>query len=114
MRSCSGPEALVGPIPVAPVAAAASLEMTLGPNPTASATRIAFRLEHDADVKLELFDPQGRQIGTLLETRMPAGPVQATWNLRDRSGRTVEPGLYFARLQALGRVVLTRVTVVSP
>jgi beta-lactamase superfamily II metal-dependent hydrolase len=114
VRSCSGPEALVGPIPVAPVAAAASLEMTLGPNPTASATRIAFRLEHDADVKLELFDLQGRQIGTLLETRMPAGPVQATWNLRDRSGRTVEPGLYFARLQALGRVVLTRVTVVSP
>jgi beta-lactamase superfamily II metal-dependent hydrolase len=115
IRSCSGPEALIGPIRVeAAGLAAAELALRVAPNPAGAATRFEFALDREAEVKLEVFDLQGRLVATPLAGRQPAGPVRAGWDLRRDAGGAVEPGLYFARLQALGRTLYSRVTVIAP
>jgi len=115
VRSCSGPEALVGPIRVeaAGAAAIAELALRIAPNPASGGTHFEFALDREADVTLELFDLQGRRIATPIAGRLPAGPVRAGWNLRRDDGGAVDPGLYFARLQTLGRTLIRRVTVVA-
>jgi beta-lactamase superfamily II metal-dependent hydrolase len=112
-RACSGPEALVGPIRVEASAGATRLDLGVSPNPAAGSTRFEFALERGADVTLEVFDLQGRKVATPMSGHFAAGAVRADWNLRDGAGKAVEPGLYFARLQTLGRTLYTRVTVVA-
>jgi beta-lactamase superfamily II metal-dependent hydrolase len=117
VRSCAGPEALVGPIRVeaaaATTGATAELALRISPNPAAGGTHFEFALDRDADVTLEVFDLAGRRVATPIAGRLPAGPVRAGWNLRRDDGSTAEPGLYFARLQTLGRTLFSRVTVVA-
>ena len=117
VRSCSGPEALVGPIRVesasATTGATAELALSISPNPAAGGTHFEFALDREADVTLEVFDLAGRRVATPIAGRLPAGPVRAGWNLRRDDGGTAEPGLYFARLQTLGRTLFSRVTVVA-
>ena len=52
-------------------------------------------------VSLELFDVNGRRIRTLLQgDRVAAGSHRARWDGCDASGRSVSPGIYFAKLVA--------------
>ena len=114
VRGCSGPEALVGPIRIdAADVAAAELAVRVAPNPVQHAARFDFALERADDVRLDIFDLQGRRIATPLAAHRSAGMVTATWNLHRDTGGRVEPGLYFARLQAMGRTLYRRVTVVA-
>src|SRR5262249_39236839 len=114
VRGCSGPEALVGPIQVDASAGAGGLALSVSPNPAAGGTSFEFALDRAADARLEIFDLAGRRGATPLSGRPSAGAVRAGWNLKDVAGRAVEPGLYFARLQTLGRTFYARVTVVAP
>jgi hypothetical protein len=97
----------------AQASAAERIELTASPNPAVGGTTLEFALARDADVKLEVFDVQGRLVATPLAGRQPAGAVRASWNLRDAAGRDVLPGLYFARLETLGHVQYARVTVLT-
>ena len=114
VRGCSGPEALIGPIRVEAMGAATkSLTFDVSPNPATRATRFEFALDRAADVRLDVFDLQGRRVATPFAGHHAAGGVTANWNLRRDAGGAVEPGLYFARLQTLGRTLYRRVTVVA-
>ena len=113
-RACSGQEALVGPIRVEATATSSRIDLTVSPNPAAGGTHFEFALDRDADATLEIFDLQGRRIATPFSGHQRAGSVRAGWNLRGADGRRVLPGLYFARLQALGRTLYARITVVAP
>lgn len=115
VRSCSGPEQLVGPIRIEASGAGVTTELALriAPNPAAGGTRFEFALDRAADVKLEIFDLAGRRIATPLAGRMPAGTVRAGWDLKRDGGGAALPGLYFARLETLGRTLYSRVTVVA-
>ncbi len=114
VRSCSGSEALIGPIQVEATArSTAGLALRVGPNPAITAASFEFALEQDADVTLEVFDLQGRHVATPLAGRQPAGPVHAGWDLHRADDGSIEPGVYFARLRALGRTLYSRLTVVA-
>lgn len=114
VRGCSGPEAMIGPIRVeAMVAATKVLALDVAPNPAARSTRFEFVLDRAADVRIDVFDLQGRRVATPLVGHRPPGTVRAGWNLSRDSGERVEPGLYFARLETLGRTLYQRVTVVA-
>ena len=65
-----------------------------------------------AHAKLDIFDVSGRRIATPFEGGVKPGMQHVDWNLGGEHGR-VEPGIYFARLQGLGRTVFTRVTVIE-
>ncbi|MGH7731472.1 MAG: FlgD immunoglobulin-like domain containing protein, partial [Candidatus Eiseniibacteriota bacterium] len=52
------------------------------------------------EVRLEIFDPQGRIVSTLATGPLPAGRHARTWDARDRSGRLAPAGVYLARLSS--------------
>jgi flagellar hook assembly protein FlgD len=61
-----------------------------------------------AEVTLVIFDASGRRIVDLARGRWEAGDHPIPWDGRDRSGHEVSSGLYFARLEALGRTLNVR------
>lgn len=71
------------------------------PNPFNPKTTLRYALPHAAQVRLEIFDVQGRCIRRLVD-RQQDGPAhyQVEWDGRTDSGRRVSSGVYFYRLEA--------------
>ena len=74
------------------------------PNPARSGASIPFALQHDAAVRLAIYDLRGARVRTLLDARLSAGEHHAVWDGRDDSGRPVAPGMLFVKLDANGGV----------
>ena len=81
--------------------------MSASPNPFNPATTIAFELASPGDVSITVYDVSGRMIQSLVNSHMPKGMHEVTWNGRDRIGATVASGVYFYKLVA-GDVLETR------
>ncbi|GAJ10912.1 unnamed protein product, partial [marine sediment metagenome] len=64
-------------------------------NPT---TTIRFELPKAAKVYLVIYDILGREVTRLKQEQLGAGYHQVLWNSRDRAGRDLASGIYFARL----------------
>jgi subtilisin family serine protease len=100
----------------APVAAPGALLARLrpnDPNPFTQQTRLRYELAAPAAVRLQIFDPAGRLVRTLVSGPQPAGLYEALWDGRDARARALPPGLYFSRLQAgdaheTGKLILMR------
>ena len=73
------------------------------PTPFATSTLIAYELYTAANVRLVVYDAQGRSVRTLVDgaTQFP-GSYGVTWDGRDDGGRPVAAGVYFYRLQGPG------------
>jgi len=84
------------------------------PNPFrgASATRIAFGLPEDGSVRIRIFDTRGSVVATVADGFYPAGSYEVPWNGRGSDGTRVSSGLYFYRLEALGKVLSRKILVV--
>jgi hypothetical protein len=65
------------------------------PNPFNPVTRIAFNLGNAGHARLDIFDPAGRLVKTLVDGNLPAARHEVTWDGRDGSGRQVSSGVYF-------------------
>ena len=61
---------------------------------------VRFSLSSEQNIALDIFDPQGRKVRSLLQGSLPAGAREVEWNGRDDSGRRAESGVYYVRLQA--------------
>lgn len=83
------------------------------PNPAREGSRMRFGLPRESDVNLTIYDVRGRRVRDILSARVPAGEHSASWDLRDRSGNRAPYGIYFARLNAAGRV-FSRTIVLAP
>jgi hypothetical protein len=70
------------------------------PNPFNPSTTIAFDLPREADIELKVFDVIGREVATLVKTRMKAGKHEALFD-----GNSLSSGIYFCRLAAEGHVM---------
>ncbi len=115
-RSCSGPEGLIGPIRVAArsaTPAGGALVFYAAPNPAQATTRFSFNVSRDGFVRLDIFDLAGRRIATPFAGVASAGTASAEWSLDRAQGGRVGAGIYFARLEGLGRTLITRVTVLE-
>jgi len=78
-----------------------------GSNPAVNEALFAFTLQRAAQVRLDVYSVTGRRVATLADGAFEAGAHTARWV------RPAAPGVYFARLRALGesrvvRVVVTR------
>lgn len=69
------------------------------PNPFAAATTIRFDLPKGEQVRLEIFDAQGRRVARLANGWYPAGFHAVEWDRRGEGGR-LQPGVYLYRIQA--------------
>jgi len=72
------------------------------PNPFNPVTRIAFNLGNAGHARLDIFDPAGRLVKTLVNGNLPAARHEVTWDGRDGSGRQVSSGVYFYSITADG------------
>lgn len=83
------------------------------PSPARARTTFHLALPRQDEVRIEILDVTGRAVKTLANDLMPAGESRLTWDLRDRFGGRVTPGVYFARASFLGRQWVRRVVVVQ-
>jgi hypothetical protein len=70
------------------------------PNPFLGRTSLDLALPFAGRVDLRVVDVSGRVIRTLVNGARPAGAERIVWDGRDRAGRRVAAGVYFARLRA--------------
>jgi hypothetical protein len=89
-----------------PRAATAALALPR-PNPARDGVDLAFVLPAAGNVRVRLFDVNGRIVRTLVDRSLPAGQTIVRWDRRTASGDRAAPGLYFVELRA-GDVHLTR------
>ena len=82
------------------------------PNPSSGRTTFTYTLPREGQVRLQLFGANGRVVRTLESGARSAGIHAVRWDGRDDSGRRAAPGVYFARLEAGGRMLRQMLTVV--
>jgi len=70
------------------------------PNPFNPSTTIRYHLPRASRVKLQVYNPLGQVVRTLVEAQQPAGRYTVQWDGRDDSGRQLPAGVYFYRLKA--------------
>ena len=92
----------IAPMPRAPAAGALGRAW---PNPFRPTTTIPFRLDEDAEVRIDIWDLSGRRVRELVTARARAGDHQAVWDGRDDAGRKLSNGAYFYRMTLDGRPV---------
>ena len=77
------------------------------PNPLRDRTRFTFSLAQDADVRLAVYDVQGREVAVLADGRLAAGAHEATFE-----AGALPAGVYLWRLSTGDRTETGRLTVV--
>lgn len=77
------------------------------PNPFNPTTSIEFNLPRASHVTLTIFNILGQKVIDLVNSTLSAGNKQIGWNGTDQSGRTMESGIYFYRIDA-GEFSMTR------
>lgn len=78
------------------------------PNPFNPATVISFDLPSAADVRLTVYDINGREAATLLNTRLEAGAHQVTFDASQLAG-----GVYFYMLETDGHCFTQKMTLLK-
>ncbi|NOT32777.1 MAG: T9SS type A sorting domain-containing protein [Candidatus Eisenbacteria bacterium] len=84
------------------------------PNPFADRVVLRFEVASPTRGSLRIFDLRGREVARPRDGEWPAGLAAVAWDGRDRDGRSLPSGLYFARLKLANgsesstRLVLTR------
>ncbi|MBK7369468.1 MAG: immune inhibitor A, partial [Candidatus Eisenbacteria bacterium] len=105
------------PAPVAVGGAARVSRLTLapiGPNPARTRARLSFATAESGPVTLDVLDVQGRNVYTRTESVVAGADgsrFEWGWDLGDRTGRRVAPGLYLVRLRTRSQEALQRVVV---
>ncbi len=72
------------------------------PNPFNPTTSIRYELKSRTDVRIQIYDVQGRLVNTLVSESKDAGSYEATWNGVDSNGKAVGSGSYFVRMRSGG------------
>ncbi len=72
--------------------------LTVFPNPIDSEAEIRFTLQEKADIQLQIFSPEGRQVATVFQGKQGKGVHSLQWDGRDGNGTVLSPGIYILRL----------------
>lgn len=69
------------------------------PNPFRTGTNIKFRLDDQSNIKLMVYNCQGKLIDELMNSKIPAGNHHFQWFGKDQSGILAPAGIYIIVLQ---------------
>jgi len=82
------------------------------PNPFSDKTTISFNLQEESIVSLDIFNIEGRNIRTLINSKLKSGNHDFIWNGTDNRGNVVSEGVYFYRLRTESNSTTRKVLVV--
>lgn len=71
----------------------------IAPNPSAGSATILFRLPVAGVARMDLHDPQGRLVATLVDEVLPAGEHTIAWSGHDARGAHLPAGVYLLLLR---------------
>jgi hypothetical protein len=82
------------------------------PNPFNPETAFEIRLPESGRVRLTVFDGRGAVVRTVAQTALRAGVRRVAWDGRDDRGLAAPSGVYTIRIEAGGRAVLRKATLI--
>jgi hypothetical protein len=83
------------------------------PNPAGIYARIRFSLLRPGRVMLRVYDITGRQVATLIDGELRAGPHEAKWAGRDDDGHALGNGVYLYELSQGGQRLSRRMILIQ-
>ena len=83
------------------------------PNPFNPTTTIGYSITGTNHVTVGVYDITGRLVRTLVDEAKVAGPHSVMWDGRDTNGIVVATGIYFVRLESVGRVATQKIVVLK-
>jgi hypothetical protein len=83
----------------------------IGPNPARGPVHVDFSLPTRGQARVTVYGIQGNRVRMLVDSEREPGTQRLTWDGRDEHGRLAPAGLYFVKLQALGRSATRSVVV---
>jgi len=83
------------------------------PNPCNPKTTVNFNLPRTSAVRLSIHDIAGHEVAVLLSGEREAGSHSVVWEGRDQAGRALPSGVYFARIDAGGRIEAQKVVLLK-
>jgi hypothetical protein len=83
------------------------------PNPFNPSTKIIFFVTTKSNIKLVIYDLLGRQIRTLVDRIVAAGPQSVSWDGRDTQGKTVSSGVYFYSVEHSGQRITKQMVLIK-
>ncbi len=95
----------VEPLPASP-------QLVAAPTPFNPVVMIRYSLPRDADVRVAIHDEAGRLVTVLDDRFASAGSHTVAWRGKDRAGRDVASGVYFARLVSNGDAVVRKIVLI--
>ncbi|MEO0128473.1 MAG: FlgD immunoglobulin-like domain containing protein [candidate division WOR-3 bacterium] len=69
--------------------------LTLTPNPTSRDVHCNFALTNSQHIKINIYEPTGRLIKTIVDKKLDSGNYNFVWDGKDNSGKRVSSGSYF-------------------
>jgi len=78
------------------------------PNPFKGSATIQFYLKEASFARVSLYNLKGQRVKDIHAGVLPSGIDSIIWDGYDSKGQACAPGIYFVRLEALGKVVHTR------
>ena len=69
------------------------------PNPFNPSTTVVFRLEESAEVKADVYHPNGQWVSTLLAEELGAGAHRLSWTAVSELGEPLASGLFLVRIE---------------
>ncbi len=81
------------------------------PNPFGVRAQFNYGLPKAGQVRLAVYDLQGRRVATVVDRVQAAGWRSVFWDGRDERGREVASGAYFARLESAGEVRVRKIVI---
>ena len=104
----AGSRAVFGPVSGSAAAPREFALRAVWPNPTRAGFTTHFAVATSAMIRLSVADLQGREVVALAKGQYAPGLYQVAWDGRTDRGGLVTPGMYFVRLQARGKTLVTR------
>jgi len=75
--------------------------------------QLHFTTSEEGIVSLMIYDELGRQVATLLHSRLDCGDHISHWDGRDASGNYLSPGIYLCRLTEGGKTTSVKISLVQ-
>jgi hypothetical protein len=79
-----------------------------GANPFRTSVALRFELPRETSFTLTIYDARGRKVETLRRGTLGAGSHRAEWAASNERGERVPAGMYFARLETPGTILVKK------